>query len=126
MRPAHWQPPAESMVAAKIAIEGSDYFASDELSEILIGGPSHHLHARLRQQGTLLGLRPPWPPAPCVPVRPSSWTRRPPGYKNQSPPRLTNRSELGPTATSYPTGAALEQGRAPTSNPDDDSSKMPA
>lgn len=57
MRPAHWQPPAESMVAAKIAIEGSDYFASDELSEILIGGPSHHLHIRLRRQGTLLGLR---------------------------------------------------------------------
>ena len=57
MRPAHWQPHAESMVVAKIAIEDSDYFASDELSEILIGGPSHHLHARLWQQGTHLSLR---------------------------------------------------------------------
>ena len=51
MRPAHRQPPAASMVAAKIAIEGSDYFASDELSEILIGGPSHHLHARSGNKG---------------------------------------------------------------------------
>jgi hypothetical protein len=49
--------PAPSLSTAKGAIEAGAYFTSDELSEILTGGPSHHYIARLRQQGSILGLR---------------------------------------------------------------------